>query len=84
MCCMTCEYKQPIGFDINFWAGGLVLDQTDDLAELQMSAGYPGQSGWPTNGKHYQVAVLAKDGNYDLEKGNNLEMQVICGNQKIF
>lgn len=66
------ENRQPLGFDINIWSSGLAIYHIDDAARLQKKLGYPGQPGWPENDNHYQVAVLAKDGQYDLEKGNNV------------
>ena len=65
------ENRQPLEFDINIWGEGLVIYHIDDAADLQMNKGYPGQSGWPENGNHYFVALLPKDGNYDLEQGVN-------------
>jgi hypothetical protein len=65
------ENRQPLEFDINIWSGGLVIYHIDDAADRQEKLGYPGQDGWPGNGNHYQVAVLPKDGNYDLEQGKN-------------
>ena len=65
------ENRQPLEFDINIWSEGLVIYHIDDAADLQMNKGYPGQPGWPENGNHYFVALLPKDGNYDLEQGVN-------------
>lgn len=65
------ENRQPLEFDINIWSSGLVIYHIDDAADLQKNLGFPGQAGWPENGNHYQVALLPKDGNYNLEKGKN-------------
>lgn len=66
------ENRQPLWFDARLWTGGLVVYHVDDRANLQMRRGFPGQEGWPRNGNHYQVAVLAPDGQYNLEKGDNV------------
>lgn len=49
---------------------GLLVYHIDDLAGYNIQ-GYPGQTGWPSNGNHYRVAVLQADALYNLEKGNN-------------
>jgi len=60
------ENRQKIGFDKKLPESGLAIWHIDEKAD-QSSGGYPGQHGWPTNGKHYKVALLAADGNYGLE-----------------
>ena len=65
------ENRQPIGWDELLWDGGILIWHIDDNAEDNDERGYPGQDGWPGNGKHYRVAVSSADRNYDLEKGNN-------------
>lgn len=65
------ENRQQLAFDVDIFNNGLIIYHIDDLANLQQNRGYPGQPGWPQNGNHFQVAVLQKDGNYDLEKDVN-------------
>jgi hypothetical protein len=63
------ENRQPLLFDIDFPAGGLLIYHVDETANDMR--GFPGQSGWPSNGNHYQVAMLQADGLYNLEKAEN-------------
>jgi M6 family metalloprotease-like protein len=64
------ENRQNAGFDCTIPQGGLVIWHIDESVGHN-NEGYPGQAGWPENGNHYQVAVLAADGDYDLEQSVN-------------
>lgn len=64
------ENRQPLEFDANITQGGLCIWHIDEEAEYY-NAGYPGDQGWPNNGKHYRVALLQADGDYNLERGDN-------------
>ena len=72
------ENRQPILFDERIPptdTGGFVIYHIDETANN--NRGYPGQpigssgQSWPQSGDHYRVAVLQRDGLYDLEKGEN-------------
>ena len=65
------ENRQPIGYDELLFNGGLLIWHIDDNVEDNNHAGFPGLSGWPGNGYHYRVAVLAADRSFDLERGMN-------------
>lgn len=82
------ENRQPVGFEtilansrVN--AAGLIIWHIDDKAGYY-GEGYPGQSGWPTNGRHYRVSVLQADGLYGLERnadsGNSGDPWRVGGN----
>jgi M6 family metalloprotease-like protein len=63
------ENRQKCKFDALMAGPGLAIFHIDDSATN--TAGYPGQTGWPTNGNHYKVALLQADGSYSLEKNAN-------------
>ena len=63
------ENKQSIKWDSDVKQGGLVIYHVDENARRQSDRGYPGGPGWPA--KHYKVAIVQADGNFDIEKGKN-------------
>jgi hypothetical protein len=65
------ENRQPKLFDEQLWNGGMLIWHIDDTKRHMRERGYPGQEGWPSNDRHYQIALLAPDGRYDLETGRN-------------
>jgi immune inhibitor A len=67
---LVIENRQQVKWDSDWPANGLVIWHIDEAAPLQTRRGWPTKAGWPAD--HFRVAVLSPDGNYDLEKGNNL------------
>ena len=68
------EYRQAVDDDADLFGGGLLIYHVDESKMLQGVGGHPWQTidgGWPANGRHYRVALLPADGNYDLERGLN-------------
>lgn len=51
-------------------ASGIVIYKIDEAASAGATRGYPGHPNWPRD--HLRVTVLQADGNYDIEKGENL------------
>lgn len=66
------EHRQPLEFDKDLKErAGLVIYHVDESVPRMTNGGYPGQEGWPQNGKHYRVSVLGADSLYHLERGIN-------------
>ena len=71
------ENRQPTGFDAAIPQGGLAVWHCDESKGAlgqnnpNNDEGFPGQSGWPGNGKHYRVALLQADGGFDMERNSD-------------
>lgn len=70
------ENRQPIGFDQKLpegttGRGGLAIWHIDEAKEDNNEPGHPGIVGWPENGRHFKLALLQADGQYDLELPTN-------------
>jgi len=73
------ENRQPIqgDFDEFFWRPGGILIYYIDENNFRVSGqgnsprGGPFQENWPQNGNHYPVALLQRDGKYELEQALN-------------
>jgi hypothetical protein len=75
------ENRQPIpgDFDEKFWSpGGITIYHIDEnvfdingQANGNSPRGFPTQPGWPGNGDHYPIALLQRDGLYELEQALN-------------
>lgn len=65
------ENRQPVGIESVIPQGGLCIWHIDEGKCCNTDEGFPGQTGWPRNNRHYRVAVLQADGNYNLERGSN-------------
>ncbi|CAB9525500.1 Immune inhibitor A peptidase M6 [Seminavis robusta] len=66
------EFRQALEFDRDLNDKvGLVVYHVDEAVPRMNNRGYPQQDGWPRNGNHYRVSVLAADGLYHLERGIN-------------
>jgi len=69
---LVVENRQRVEYDNKLVStGGLLIYKVDENKKLMDEAGFPGQSGWPANRKHYEVALLQADGKYDLERSQN-------------
>ena len=68
------ENRQNVGFDAQLAQSGLCVWHVDETKgsmtqnSPNTEEGFPTQAGWPTNNKHYRVALLQADGGYDMER----------------
>ena len=71
------ENRQQSGFDQNLPQEGLLSWHIDEekgsltFNDVNADEGHPNQGSWPENGSHYRVALLAPDGDFDLERNFN-------------
>ena len=65
------ENRQPFGFESDMPQGGLAIWHIDENKPDNTDEGYPGQSGWPANNRHYKIALLQADGLYNMEHNIN-------------
>ncbi|KAL3910037.1 MAG: hypothetical protein SGILL_007849 [Bacillariaceae sp.] len=68
------EYRTKTGMDENLPAEGLLIYHIDESESVgdNSNEGHPWQlDGFPSNGKHYKVALLQADRLYSLERGIN-------------
>lgn len=83
------ENKVKKGIEVKMPAEGLIIWHIDEsmIDNANEMEGYPGQPGWPANGRHYTVAVLQADGRYNLERGDNqgdkYDYYSSCGNDEL-
>ncbi len=63
------ENRQPYGFENVMPQGGLCIWHIDEGKCCNTEEGWPGQPGWPGNNRHYRIALLQADGQYQLERG---------------
>lgn len=65
------ENRQQISFDTPLPAGGLAIFHIDNTVADNVHPSYPGAPNWASD--HYKVALLAADGQFNLEKGGSAD-----------
>ncbi len=65
------ENRQRVGFESRNPQGGLAIWHIDLNKPNNEDEGYPWQTGWPQNNRHYQNALIQADSSYDLERSRN-------------
>ncbi|CAJ1945292.1 unnamed protein product [Cylindrotheca closterium] len=67
------ENRQKKSFDSKIPEAGLMIWHIDEdkSGDQNDDEGHPGQPDWPSNGRHYHVALMQADGEYKFEKQNS-------------
>mmetsp|Transcript_18015 Transcript_18015/g.39384 ORF Transcript_18015/g.39384 Transcript_18015/m.39384 type:complete len:1059 (-) Transcript_18015:148-3324(-) len=67
------ENKIKRGIEEKMPEEGLIIWHVDEAMAENANEweGFPGQEGWPANGRHYMVAVVQADGRFNLERRDN-------------